>query len=97
MPLIRWSHNPAITLLGVGNALKLQIPLDCMRSDDTLIVRRVEYNSSFRELQVDIHILRRPFMSPYIEPARFEPNDFFEQNFQRPSDEQENRHPPQLS
>jgi len=95
MPLIRWSHNPAITILGVGNRIQLQIPLDCMRKEDSLIIRRVEYLPSFRELYIDADILRRPFLSPYVEEQRFEPNDFFEQNFQRIAEEA--KHPPQLS
>lgn len=95
MPLIRWSHNPAIELLGVGNRLRLAIPLECMRKEDELIVKRVEYKSEFRELQLDIDILRRPFLSPYIAPQRFEPNEFFEQNFKRLAEE--DKHPPQLS
>ena len=87
MSLVRWSHNPAITLLGIGNRIQLQIPLECMRKEDSLIIRRVEYHPSFRELQVDADILRRPFLSPYVDPQRFEPlerdygMDFFEKNF----------------
>jgi len=97
MSLVRWSHNPAITLLGIGNRIQLQIPLECMRKEDSLIIRRVEYHPSFRELQIDADILRRPFLSPYVDPQRFEPNDFFEQNFKRLTDDENNRHPPQLS
>ena len=96
MSLIRWSQNPAITLLGVGNRIQLQIPLDCMRKEDSLIIRKIEYHSSFREVFIDADILRRPFMSPYVEPSRFEPNDFFEQNFKRIAEE-ESKQIPQLS
>jgi hypothetical protein len=32
-----------------------------------------------------------------VDGQRFEPNDFFEQNFKRLVDDDTNRHPPQLS
>jgi hypothetical protein len=76
-----------------------------MRKEDSLIIRRVEYLPSFRELQIDIDILRRPFLSPYVAPQRFEPHeygvDFFEKNFavlaEKEKHDYNNRHPPQLS
>ena len=95
MPLIRWSHNPAIELLGVGNRLRLTIPLSCMRPDDTLIFQKVVYERD--EILIHADILRKPFLSPYVDGQRFEPNDFFEQNFKRLVDDDNNRHPPQLS
>jgi len=67
-----------------------------MRKEDSLIIRRVEYLPSFRELHIDADILRQPFMSPYEEERRFERNDFFEQNFKRIAQE-EAKKIPQLS
>lgn len=95
MPLIRWSHNPAIELLGMGNRLRLTIPLSCMRPDDTLIFQKVIYERD--EILIHADILRRPFLSPYVDGQRFEPNDFFEQNFQRLAADEDKSHPPQLS
>jgi hypothetical protein len=72
MSFIRWSHNPTYTLLGVGNHIKLTIPLGCVRTEDDIIFQKVEYDSKFRDIKIDAYILRRPFLSPYVEPARHE-------------------------
>ena len=85
MSLIRWSHNPQITILGLGNSLRLTVPLYCLRATDELIIQSVVYRSD--ELHISADILRRPFLSPYLEGTRFEPHerdyglDFFEKNF----------------
>ena len=92
--LLRWSHNPAMELLGVGNRISIMCPLYCMRPDDTLIIQSVKYQSD--ELHIVADILRRPFLSPYVNGQRFEPNDFFEQNFQRLAHDGEKSHLPQL-
>lgn len=63
--LIRWSSNPATTLLGVGNNLKLQIPLNCMQKRDELVIREVTYCKEAQEIKISADILRRPFLSPY--------------------------------
>jgi len=63
--LIRWSHNPQITLLGVGNNLQLHIPLYCLQRDDSLIIREALYCSQMQEIKLTADILRRPFLSPY--------------------------------
>lgn len=94
MPLIRWSHNPAIELLGVGNRLRIAIPLNCMRKEDALIFTKVMYEHD--EILINADILRRPFLSPYVEGTRFEPNDFFEHNFQLLAADEDKSHTPQL-
>lgn len=82
--LIRWCHSPQFILEGVGNSIKLQIPLYCMRPDDTLLVRKVEYRSE--QLFIDAQIMRVPFLSPYISP-RHESHycgqdvEFFKENY----------------
>ena len=63
--LIRWSHTPQMTLLGVGNSLQLHIPLYCMQRDDGLIINKVVYCSQLQEIRLTADILRRPFLSPY--------------------------------
>lgn len=69
--LVRWSHCYDIQLLGVGNSIKLIVPLYCVRPTDNLLVQSVIYKSN--ELHIAADILRRPFLSPYIPPARIEP------------------------
>jgi len=71
--ILRWSHNPAITVLGVGNAVTLQIPLECMRKDDELIFQKMTYQPIYKEIHIEAHIIRRPFLSQYLEMQRFEP------------------------
>lgn len=63
--LIRWSHTPQITLLGVGNSLQLHIPLYCMQKEDGLLFNKVVYCSQLQEIRLTADILRRPFLSPY--------------------------------
>jgi len=63
--LIRWSHTPQITLLGVGNRIQLHIPLYCMQRDDGLVIGEVLYCSQLQEIKLSADILRRPFLSPY--------------------------------
>jgi len=83
--LVRWSHCPQMTIFGVGNSLRLIVPLYCMRADDELIVQSVTYKSD--ELLIHADILRRPFLSPYTAPPRFEPSycgqdvEYFKENF----------------
>ena len=69
--LVRWSHCYDIELLGVGNSIKLIVPLYCLRPTDNLLVQSVIYKSN--ELHIAADILRNPFLSPYISPARIEP------------------------
>ena len=92
---VRWSHTPQMQLFGVGNRLSIICPLYCCRPDDSLIVQSVKYQSD--ELHIVADILRRPYLSPYIAPQRFEPGEygmeFFEKNFSA----LEKSHLPQLS
>jgi len=100
--LVRWSHCYDIQLLGVGNSLRLTVPLYCLRATDELLIQSVVYRSD--ELHISADILRRP-PAPYLEGTRFEPPehrmDFFEKNFavlaEGEKQEQDKRHPPQLS
>lgn len=69
--LVRWSHCYDMQLMGVGNSIKLTVPLYCMRSNDELIIQSVKYKSN--ELHIAADILRRPFLSQYLEMERFEP------------------------
>lgn len=71
MNLIRWSQNPTITLLGIGNRIHLYIPLHCMQRDDELLIHPPIYCRSAKQIELTADILRRPFLSPYkeTEPA----------------------------
>lgn len=83
--LIRWSHCVQYNLMGIGNSLRLTVPIYCMRADDELIIQSVKYKSD--EILIAADILRRPFLSPYKDPPRFEPSycgqdvEFFDKNF----------------
>ena len=70
--LVRWSHTPQFILQGVGNHLRLQIPLYCMREHDELMIQSVIYRAD--HIHVEAGILRRPFLSQYLEMERFEPD-----------------------
>jgi len=102
MPFIRWSHQTQYTLLGVGNTIKLSIPLSCMRLEDDIIFQKIEYDSKFRDINIDAFILRKPFMSPYLSPSRFEPHyvgqdiEFFEKNFKALNADENKSQEPQL-
>jgi hypothetical protein len=71
--------------MGIGNSLRLTVPIYCMRADDELIIQSVKYKSD--EILIAADILRRPFLSPYKDPPRFEPSycgqdvEFFDKNF----------------
>ena len=98
--LIRWCHSPQFILEGVGNSIKIQMPLYCMRKEDELIVQSVLYKSD--ELHICADILRRPFLSPYISPQRNEPTycgqdiEFFKDNFKALNTDEKLRQEPQL-
>lgn len=98
--LIRWSHVTDYTLLGVGNSLRLSIPLNCMRKEDELIIQSVLYKSD--EILIHADILRRPFLSPYIVAQRNEPSycgqdvEFFKENFEALNADENKSREPQL-
>lgn len=82
--LIEWSHAQQCTIVGSGNSINIAMPLVCMRPLDELIIQHVMYRSG--QLHIGADILRKPFLSPYTDPQRFEPHyvgqdvDFFEEN-----------------
>jgi hypothetical protein len=82
--LIEWSQAPNCYIIGSGNHISLRVPLHCMRPLDELLIQHVMYRSG--QLHIEADILRKPFLSPYTDPQRFEPHyvgqdvDFFKEN-----------------
>jgi hypothetical protein len=44
-----------------------------MRKDDELIFQKMTYQPIYKEIHIEAHIIRRPFLSQYLEMQRFEP------------------------